>query len=58
MLRYNNLDNYYSTNFSLMQHHKYTLSDINHMIPFERDLYVQMIINYLKEVEEKQKQHG
>jgi len=36
-----------------MQYHKYTLSDIENMIPFERDIYVAMLIAYLEE--EKQR---
>ena len=30
---------FYQTNFSLVQHHKYSLSDIMNMIPWERDVY-------------------
>lgn len=40
-------------NFALMQYHKYNLSDIENMIPFEREIYVAMLINYLEE--EKQR---
>jgi hypothetical protein len=36
-----------------MQYHKYALSDIENMIPFEREIYVAMLIQYLEE--EKQK---
>lgn len=36
-----------------MQYHKYGLADIEHMIPFEREIYVAMLINYLEE--EKQR---
>lgn len=36
-----------------MQYHKYSLSDIDSMIPFEREIYVAMLINYLEE--EKQR---
>jgi hypothetical protein len=40
-------------NFALMQYHKYSLSDIEEMIPFEREIYVAMLIQYLEE--EKQR---
>ena len=43
-------------NFALMQYHKYSLSDIEDMIPFERDIYVAMLIQYLEE--EKQRQES
>ena len=29
-----------------MQHHNYALSDIENMMPWERDIYVQMLIAY------------
>jgi hypothetical protein len=51
-LSHNSLGNYFSTIFSLAQHHKYSISDIEHLMPFERDIYVQMLVDYLKEVEE------
>jgi hypothetical protein len=33
----------------LAQHHKYSISDIENLIPFERDLYVEMLLAYLEE---------
>jgi hypothetical protein len=39
-----------------MQHHKYSLSEIEDMMPWERDIYVDMLITYIKEENEKQKQ--
>jgi hypothetical protein len=37
----------------MIQHHKYSISEIENLIPFERDLYVEMLLSYLKEVEEE-----
>jgi len=54
VLSHNTLANYYQTNFSLMQHHKYSLSDIDNMIPWERDIYVKMLIEYLKKLKDEQ----
>ncbi len=54
VLSHNTLSNYYQTNFSLMQHHKYSLSDIDNMIPWERDIYVKMLIDYLEKLKEEQ----
>tara|TARA_A100000164_G_scaffold282080_1_gene254480 strand:- start:46 stop:183 length:138 start_codon:yes stop_codon:yes gene_type:complete len=39
-----------------MQHHKYSLTEIEDMIPWERDIYVDMLITHIKEENEKQKQ--
>lgn len=36
-----------------MQYHKYSLSELEDMIPFEREVYVHMLIQYLEE--EKQR---
>ena len=39
-----------------MQHHNYVLSDIENMMPWERDIYVQMLIDYIKEQNKKNKE--
>ena len=54
--RHDNLKNYYKTNFSLMQHHKYSLTELENMIPWERDIYVNMLIQFIEEENEKIKQ--
>tara|TARA_S200000501_G_scaffold241771_1_gene226522 strand:- start:84 stop:215 length:132 start_codon:yes stop_codon:yes gene_type:complete len=36
-----------------MQHHKYSLTEIENMIPWERDVYVNLLVNYIKEENEK-----
>jgi hypothetical protein len=51
-----NLMNYYELNFSLMQYHKYSLTEIENMIPWERDVYVVMLQNHLEEEKLKTKQ--
>ena len=48
--------NLYETNFALMQHHKYRLTELENMIPWERDVYVNLLIRYLREEERRQKQ--
>ena len=39
-----------------MQHHNYALSDIENLIPWERDIYLDMLITFLKEEKEKRKE--
>ena len=56
VLSHSSLENYFDVTFSLMQHHKYSLTEIENMMPWERDIYVDMLITYLKEEKEKQKQ--
>ena len=43
------LESYYKTNFGLMQHHKYSLTEIENMIPWERDIYVGLLNEYIEE---------
>ena len=38
-----------------MQHHKYSLTELEEMIPWERDIYVTLLKNYLEEQEERMK---
>ena len=38
-----------------MQHHKYSLTEIENMIPWERDIYVNLLVNYIKEENEKER---
>lgn len=37
-----------------MQHHKYSLREIEDMMPWERTVYVTLVNNYIKELEEEQ----
>lgn len=36
-------------NFALMQYHKYSLQDLENMLPFEREIYVAMLVKHLEE---------
>lgn len=44
------------TNFSMMQHHKYSLSELENMMPWERDIYVSLLIQHIESENEKLKQ--
>jgi len=39
-----------------MQHHKYSLTEIENMIPWEREVYVKLLIDYLEELKQQQEQ--
>jgi hypothetical protein len=41
-----------------MQHHKYSLTEIENLIPFERDIYVEMLISHIEEENRKAKQEA
>jgi hypothetical protein len=40
----------------MMQHHKYSLTELDDMMPWEREIYVVMLVEHLKEEEERAKQ--
>jgi len=42
-------------NFALIQHHKWSLSDIENMIPFERLLYIDLLSSHMKAEQDKLK---
>ena len=52
-MSHDTLYNFYKMNFALLQFHKYSLQDIENMIPFEREIYVAMLMQFLEE--EKQR---
>lgn len=41
-----------------MHHHKYSLSEIESMIPWEKDIYVTLLITFLKEENERRKREA
>jgi hypothetical protein len=55
-MAHTNLESYYRTNFALIQHHKYSLTDIENMMPWEREVYVTLLTQYIEEENLKQQQ--
>jgi len=58
MFGYDNLKNYYTTNFNLMQFHKYSLSDLENMMPWERFIYIDLLKAHIQEQNEKIKEQN
>ena len=52
------LESYYKINFALMQHHKYSLTEIENMIPWEKDVYIALLEQYIEEENLKQRQQS
>ena len=46
---YENLGNFYQTNFSLMHQHKYSLTELENMLPWEREVYVGLLLQFIEE---------
>ena len=49
-------ESYYELMFSLMQYHKYSLTEIESMMPWEREIYVNLLRNYLEAEKLKRQQ--
>jgi hypothetical protein len=39
--------------FSLAQHHGYSIAELENMMPFERDIYVDLLKDYLEKEQER-----
>ncbi len=52
-LSHENLYNYYKTNFGMMQHHNYSLTELENMMPWEREIYIGLLMEYIKEEKER-----
>ena len=49
------LGTYFKINFALMQYHKYSLTEIENMMPWERDIYVGLLRLHIEEEQLKQR---
>jgi hypothetical protein len=57
-MAHESLESYYKTNFSLIQHHKYSLTEIENMIPWEREVYISLLKQYIEEENIKNNANG
>lgn len=47
-LSHDTMENFYKINFLLMQIHKYSLTEIENMMPWEREIYISMLLQYIE----------
>ena len=61
-LAHDSLYNYYKTNFGMLQYHKYSLTEIENMMPWEREIYIGLLMEHIKEenerIERENNKHG
>jgi len=50
------LSNHIKSNFNLIHHHKWSLSEIDGMMPWEKHIYVELLNAYIKEQEDLARQ--
>ena len=55
-MAHTSLESYYKINFAMIQHHKYSLTEIENMMPWERDVYVALLKQYIEEENLKRQQ--
>ena len=48
-MAHEDLESYFKTNFALMQHHKYSLTELENMIPWGREVYLTLLQQYIEE---------
>ena len=45
--------NYYKTNFAMTQHHNYSLSELEDMMPWEREIYTGLLMEFIEKENER-----
>ena len=48
-MAHTSLESYIKINFAMMQHHKYSLTELENMLPWEREIYVSLLQQYIEE---------
>jgi hypothetical protein len=57
-MSHEDISSYYKVNFALMQHHKYSLTELENMIPWEREVYLALLQQYIEEENLKNSRNG
>jgi len=42
----------------MMQHHNYSLTELENMLPWEREIYIGLLMNYLDEENKRREQES
>lgn len=58
MINWSTLANWMQTVFALRQYHKYNDSDVLEWEPWERDVYVSMLLDYLEKEKQRMQKYG
>ena len=57
-MAHEDLESYYKTNFALVQHHKCSLTEVEDMIPWEREIYLTLLQSHIEEQNLKAQQQA
>ena len=47
---------YYELNWNMMFHHNFSLTEIENIMPWEREIYIGLTMNYIEEENERVEQ--
>ena len=47
------LQNYYETNFALIRHHKWQIEHIENLLPWEKEIYMNLLVQFLQEEDKR-----
>lgn len=50
---HDSLLNYFKSNFALMHHHKWSITEIENMMPWEKFIYIDLLQAHIKSEEER-----
>lgn len=53
MLSHTNLSLYYQKIFAMAQHHKYSIAELENIMPYERDIYFELMVEYIEKRKEE-----
>tara|TARA_R110001592_G_scaffold56610_1_gene172481 strand:+ start:455 stop:586 length:132 start_codon:yes stop_codon:yes gene_type:complete len=42
----------------MMQHHKYSLTELDNMMPWEREIYINLLLQFIKDEEEEHRKQN
>jgi hypothetical protein len=54
MLAHISLSDYYRMIFIMSRHHEFSIDELENTIPYERDIYFAMVVEYVKRMKESQ----
>jgi hypothetical protein len=55
-MAHESLESYFKINFALVQHHKYSLTELENMIPWEREIYITLLKQHIEDEKLRQQQ--
>jgi DNA replication initiation complex subunit (GINS family) len=55
VLSHSSLSIYYQKIFAMAQHHKYSITELESMLPYERDIYFDLLVDFIEKQKEEQR---